>query len=83
MGTVEAVLAGFGLACLLVVVAIILAPDQVKPEPEEDPALPYREALAAALRVEEAGTEAEGKIKAAVSKPRTHHRPTDRFGERL
>ncbi len=72
MGVLEAVLALIGLAALIGAAVRWNMQRPPEPEPEDDLAGPYREALHAALRMQVAAQELKQKMYAeAISRPRT------------
>ena len=80
MGAVEALFAAFGLLAFLFLVWVIgdSSGAAANPPPlEEDPALPYREAMAAALRIQEAGSAAEADIWATAAEDQSPQSDAD------
>jgi hypothetical protein len=72
MGVLEAVLALIGLAALIGAVVRWNMRQLPEPEPEDDLAAPYREALHAALRMQVAAQELKQRMHTeAIRRPRT------------
>jgi hypothetical protein len=72
MGVLETVLALIGLAFLILLVVGVLKERTPAPQPEDDLAAPYREALHASIRMQVAAQELKQQMYAeAVRQPRT------------